>query len=123
MLYNVLICQDLARGYQRKNISPRCILKIDLQKAFDSIHWDFLKEFLLALKFPMTFIKWILACVTSVTFLITLNGQDSERFKGGRTKIRGPFIPLALCHFNAVLVQTTEGCKHTEGIQIPPTLQ
>jgi len=38
LLYNVLICQDVARGYQGKNISPRCLLKIDLQKAFDSIH-------------------------------------------------------------------------------------
>ena len=38
LLYDVLICQDLARGYQRKNISPRCLLRIDLQKAFDSIH-------------------------------------------------------------------------------------
>ena len=36
-LFNVLICQDLARGYTRKHISPRCILKFDLHKAFDSI--------------------------------------------------------------------------------------
>ena len=30
LLYNVLICQGLARGYRRKHISARCILKIDL---------------------------------------------------------------------------------------------
>ena len=38
LLYNVLISQDLARGYQRQHITPRCLLKIDLQKAFDSVH-------------------------------------------------------------------------------------
>jgi len=38
ILYNILICQDIARGYQRQHISPRCILKMDLHKAFDSIH-------------------------------------------------------------------------------------
>lgn len=38
LLYNVLIFQDIARGYQRQHMSPRCILKVDLQKAFDSIH-------------------------------------------------------------------------------------
>ena len=38
ILFNVLICQDLARGYQRKHISPRCMMKVDLRKAFDSIH-------------------------------------------------------------------------------------
>jgi len=52
LLYNVLISQDIVRGYNRKSISPRCLLKIDLHKAFDSIHWDFLKELLHALKFP-----------------------------------------------------------------------
>ena len=38
ILYNMLICQDLMRGYERKNISPRCLLKVDIQKAFDSVH-------------------------------------------------------------------------------------
>ena len=41
LLYNVLICQDIVRGYQRKHISPGCIHKIDLQKAFDSVYWGF----------------------------------------------------------------------------------
>ena len=44
ILYNVLICQDLARGYLRKHISPRCMMKVDLSKAFDSIHWNFLED-------------------------------------------------------------------------------
>ena len=96
LLYNMLICYDLARGYQRKKISPMCILKIDLQKAFDSIHWHFLKEFLIALKFPMTFIKWILTCVTSVTFSIHLNGQDNERFKRGKGLREGDPLSLLL---------------------------
>jgi len=38
ILFNVLICQDLARGYHRKHISPRSMMKVDLRKAFDSIH-------------------------------------------------------------------------------------
>jgi len=44
LLYNVLICQDLARGYQRRHITPRCMLKVDLRKAFDSVHWTFLQQ-------------------------------------------------------------------------------
>jgi len=72
LLYNMLICQDIARGYQRQHISPRCILRIDLRKAFDSIHWEFLKGMLAALKFPLPFIKWVMACVTSVKIVNTL---------------------------------------------------
>ncbi|KAJ8438353.1 hypothetical protein Cgig2_015280 [Carnegiea gigantea] len=53
LLFNILICQVITRGYSRKGVSPRCIMKIDLQKAFDSVHWDFLKELLHHLKFPL----------------------------------------------------------------------
>ena len=37
LLFNVLICQDLERGYNKKK-PPSCLLKVDLHKAFDSIH-------------------------------------------------------------------------------------
>jgi len=83
LLHNVLVCKDLARGYQRKHISPRCLLKIDIQKAFDSVHWGFLSDMLTALRFPKVFITWIMVCVTSVSFEVHINGQITGVFKGG----------------------------------------
>jgi len=41
ILFNILTCQDIVRGYNRKGVSPGCIMKIDLHKAFDSSHWSF----------------------------------------------------------------------------------
>jgi len=38
LLFNVLLCPELVRGYARKNISSRCMVKIDLKKAYDSVH-------------------------------------------------------------------------------------
>jgi len=80
LLYNVHNCQDIAKGYQRKSISPRCLLKIDLEKAFDSVHWGFAQEMLTALRFPLQFNKWIMTCVTLVQFTIHINGPESEPF-------------------------------------------
>ena len=95
LLYNVLICQVIARGYHRQHITPRCTLKIYLQKAFDSVHWDFLCEILKELKFPTTFIHWVMTCVTSVTFNIYLNGLDHGSFKRRRGPRQGyPLSPL-----------------------------
>jgi len=95
LLYDVLICQDIARGYQIKGISLRCILKIDLQKAFDFVHWGFIQEMLTALKFPLQFTKWIMACVTSLQFSIHINCQVSEPFEGGKCLRQGdPLSPL-----------------------------
>ncbi|KAJ8419740.1 hypothetical protein Cgig2_015758 [Carnegiea gigantea] len=66
LLFNVLLCQDLARGYQRKHTPPSCIMKVDLHKGFDSVHWEFIKELLNALRFPILFTQWIMRCITLV---------------------------------------------------------
>lgn len=40
MQHNILLSQELVKGYLQKNISPRRLLKIDLQKAYDTISWS-----------------------------------------------------------------------------------
>ncbi|WMV54728.1 hypothetical protein MTR67_048113 [Solanum verrucosum] len=41
---NVLLSHELVKGYGTKGISPRCMFKIDMQKAHDSLEWHFLEE-------------------------------------------------------------------------------
>ena len=81
LLHNVLLCQEIARGYVRKHISPRCTIKIDLKKAYDSVHWDAVRDILISLNFPNIFIKWIMACITSPTFTTHINGEDFSSLK------------------------------------------
>lgn len=60
---NIHVAQELLRKYARKNISPRCILKVDTQKAYDTVDWDFLRNALICLNFPSKFVGWIMECV------------------------------------------------------------
>ena len=95
ILFNVLICQDIVRGYTRKGISPRSIMKIDLQKAFDSVHWRFVKGLLNHLKFSYQFFDWIMAYLHSVSFSIHVNGKIGGEFLGRRGLKQGdPLSPL-----------------------------
>ncbi|XP_019257817.1 PREDICTED: uncharacterized protein LOC109236042 [Nicotiana attenuata] len=55
LIHNVLICHDLLRHYNRKT-TPRCLMKIDLKKAYDMVRWEFLEEVLKGYGFPMPFI-------------------------------------------------------------------
>ncbi|KAM6548138.1 hypothetical protein CsatB_019814 [Cannabis sativa] len=54
--HNVMILQDLLKNYNRKNISPRCSIKINISKAYDNVSWDFLEQLLVAYNFPQKFI-------------------------------------------------------------------
>ena len=84
MIENVLLAQELVAGYSRKNMSPRCAIKIDLRKAFDSISWPFLINLLKAVNFPAQFVRWVEACVTSPMFSVALNGSLVGYFSGAK---------------------------------------
>lgn len=34
---NIILSHELIKGYQRKHISPRCMIKVDIHKAYDSV--------------------------------------------------------------------------------------
>lgn len=83
ILHNVLICHDLLRHYNMKT-TPRCLMKIDLRKAYDMVSWDFLTEVLHGLGFPTKFIMLIMNCVSTTKFSINANGESHDYFEGRR---------------------------------------
>ncbi|KAL0313774.1 UNVERIFIED_CONTAM: hypothetical protein Scaly_2901600 [Sesamum calycinum] len=91
---NILLAQELLAGYNQVRLPPRCTLKVDIQKAYDSVEWDFLLEVLKILNFPTRFIIWIEQCISTATFSISLNGSIHGFFKGGRGLRQGdPMSP------------------------------
>lgn len=43
MIHNLLICHDLLKQYDRKT-TPRCLVKVDVKKAYNMLNWKFLEE-------------------------------------------------------------------------------
>lgn len=41
--YNVMVCQDVVKGYSRKNFRLGFIIKMDMKKAYDSIGLRFME--------------------------------------------------------------------------------
>ena len=79
---NISMAQELVKGYGRTTLSPRCAIKIDIQKAFDSLNWDFVLDILTVLRIPPIFISWIRSCLTSPMFSISLNEGLTGFLKG-----------------------------------------
>lgn len=78
---NKILCHELVKGYRIKDISPRCMIKIDMQKAYDSLEWHFLEKMLKGLQLPSKFITWIMQCVTKMPYAIKVNESPSAPFK------------------------------------------
>ena len=79
---NILFAQEIVRNYHKEKGVPRCTLKIDLMKAYDSVNWDFMLHCLHCFGVPMKFLSWIKECITSPRFPICLNGTLVGYFKG-----------------------------------------
>ena len=56
------------KGYHKSMGPARCVMKVDLMKAYDSVQWDFVDAKLIKIGFPRTVIDWIMVCVTSCPF-------------------------------------------------------
>ncbi|GJV08992.1 putative RNA-directed DNA polymerase, partial [Tanacetum coccineum] len=79
---NILFTQELMHNYHRDRGPPRCAFKVDIQKAYDTVDWCFLKTILTCFGFHPKMIKWIMACVTSTSFSLSINGDIHGYFKG-----------------------------------------
>ncbi|XP_028083502.1 uncharacterized protein LOC114284753 [Camellia sinensis] len=94
---NIFLSQELMRGYHKSSPTPRCAMKVDIMKAYDSVRWEFIIDILKAMDFPPIMTSWIKACITSPSFSVCINGSLHSYFKGARGLRQGdPMSPYLL---------------------------
>lgn len=73
---NILIVQEVLHKIRTRERKKRfqAVLKLDMQKAYDRIEWDFLRECLIKMGFCGKWVNWIMECVSTVSFSIKVNG-------------------------------------------------
>ena len=70
------------------------VVKLDITKAYDRVEWDFLKAMMLRLGFHVKWVDLIMACVTSVTYSIMVNGEPKRYIRPTRgLRQRDPLSP------------------------------
>ena len=72
------------------------VIKLDLEKAYDRVSWEFLGHVLHAFGFDMEWVDWILSCVTSPSFLVLINGEPTDLFLASHGLRQGDPISSSL---------------------------
>ncbi|XP_021996206.1 uncharacterized protein LOC110893404 [Helianthus annuus] len=91
---NILLTQELMHNYHLNRGPPRCAFKIDIQKAYDTVSWQFLDFILHGFGFHHKMVNWIMTCVSTVSYSLSINGEIHGYFAGKRGLRQGdPMSP------------------------------
>ncbi|GKA06925.1 reverse transcriptase domain, reverse transcriptase zinc-binding domain protein [Tanacetum coccineum] len=81
ILDGVLIGNEVVEFLKKKK-EKAFLLKINFEKAYDSINWSFIQNSMIQMGFGDRWCNWIEACFKSSRISVLVNGSPTEEFKG-----------------------------------------
>lgn len=93
---NIIAAQEIAHNLETdSSVLPRMIIKIDVEKAFDTLEWNVVIATLRRMLFPKCWITWIRNSFSSASFSFIFNGKHSGWINSSRGVRQGdPLSPL-----------------------------
>jgi len=94
LLHGVLIAYEVVEEARRSK-RPCLVFKVDFEKAYDSVSWQFLFYMMRRMGFHERWIGWVKGCLSSASISILVNGSPTAEFKPQRSLRQGdPLAPL-----------------------------
>lgn len=121
---NILIAHEMIHGLRTntKVAEGWMAIKTDMSKAYDRVEWNFLEVLLERMGFDRIWVRWIMACVTSVSFSVLLNGNSHGHFKPERGIRQGdplsPFLFILCAEALVSCLNSAEAAGRLHGIKL-----
>ncbi|XP_071687548.1 uncharacterized protein [Rutidosis leptorrhynchoides] len=121
ILDGVLVANETIE-YLKSNRKKGLIFKVDFEKAFDSLNWDFLLEVMRCMGFGERWCKWIHAGLKSASISILIDGSPTREFNLGRGVRQGdplsPFLFILAAEGLNILTKTAVSRGLFNGVEV-----
>ena len=104
----------------RRTREPAILLKLDFEKAYDRVNWDFLRQILLTRGFSPVWVHRIMQLVSGGQTAVSVNGEVGHFFRNKRGLRQGDPISPLLFNFVAdalaTLLRKATEAGHIKGV-------
>lgn len=95
ILGSVVVAHEIVHSLHQSK-DKGVVIKLDYEKSYDRVSWDFLFEVLETRGFSNKWISWIRALMTNGSLGIMVNAEDGSYFKPGKGLRQGASFPLVI---------------------------
>lgn len=120
---NIIVAWEIFHSMrQKKGKKGWMAIKIDLEKAYDRLKWDFVRDTLEDIGFPKNIVDLIWYCISTPRMRLVWNGEDLEEFRPARGIRQGdplsPYLFVLCIERLFQLIEVTVSNNHWCPIQI-----
>ncbi|KAG5533573.1 hypothetical protein RHGRI_027682 [Rhododendron griersonianum] len=121
---NIIVAHEVFHYIKHKKKGPKAsvALKLDLNKAYDRVCWDFLFQVMEKMGFDRRWINWVQQCVCTVKYSFMANGKQVCSINPGRGLRQGdplsPYLFLLVADVFSTLLQKALLKKSIGGIRM-----
>lgn len=81
----IIVVKEMVHSLEQETSTAlRMILKVDIDKAYNTLNWNVILATYAKMGFPMVLINWIKGCLHSNSFSFIINGQSSKIIRANR---------------------------------------
>lgn len=121
---NVLVAYESFHAIKnrRQGKTGICAVKLDMHMAYDRVEWNFLRDMMIKLGFDTSWVEMIMACVTSVTYRVWFNSDETDPFTPTRGLRQGdplsPYLFLICAEGLSSLLAYKEKIRGIQGVRV-----
>lgn len=121
---NVVVAHEVFHFLKRKKLGKKgyVAVKVDLNKAYDRICWDFLFQVMERMGFSAVWINWIKECASTVKYSINANGEQNCNVIPSRGIRQGdpisPHLFLIVANVFSIMINKVVSNKSLVGIRM-----